>query len=77
MALQPLLIFEQSKELLRHAIRLEGYDHAAFLADGVPEEQIHDSAICTYTQHEDFFSARRLGIRSGRILNGIVVKSDY
>jgi copper oxidase (laccase) domain-containing protein len=44
------------------------------LADGVPEEQIHDSAICTYTQHEDFFSARRLGIRSGRILNGIVIK---
>lgn len=44
------------------------------LAEGVPLGQIHDSHICTYTQHEDFFSARRLGIRSGRILNGIVLK---
>ena len=44
------------------------------LAKGVTLEQIHDSHICTYTQHEDFFSARRLGIRSGRILNGIVMK---
>ena len=41
---------------------------------GVPPEQIHDSHICTYDQHEDFFSARRLGIKSGRILNGIVIK---
>ena len=41
---------------------------------GVPATQIHDSHICTYTQHDDFFSARRLGIKSGRILNGIVIK---
>lgn len=44
------------------------------LAEGVPQAQIHDSGICTYTQHRDFFSARRLGIQSGRILNGIVLK---
>lgn len=41
---------------------------------GVPEGQIHDSRICTYTRHRDFFSARRLGIKSGRILNGIMIK---
>ena len=41
---------------------------------GVPTEQIHDSRICTYTLHHDFFSARRLGIKSGRILNGIMIK---
>ena len=41
---------------------------------GIPPEQIHDSYICTYAQHDDFFSARRLGIKSGRILNGIVIK---
>ena len=41
---------------------------------GVPEKQIHDSRICTYTRHHDFFSARRLGIKSGRILNGIMMK---
>ena len=41
---------------------------------GVPAEQIHDCHICTYTRHHDFFSARRLGIKSGRILNGIMIK---
>lgn len=41
---------------------------------GVPLGHIHDSCICTYTQHHDFFSARRLGIKSGRIFNGIMIK---
>lgn len=42
-------------------------------AAGVPMTQIHDCGICTYTQHRDFFSARRQGIKSGRILNGILI----
>lgn len=58
----------------KYHIDLPAANRLQLLAEGVPEEQIHDSAICTYTQHEDFFSARRLGIRSGRILNGIVMK---
>lgn len=41
------------------------------LAHGVKEENIEVAGICTYRQHEDFFSARRLGIKSGRILSGI------
>mgnify|MGYP000922281368 CR=1 FL=1 len=41
---------------------------------GVPEGQIELSGICTYIHHEDFFSARRLGIKSGRILSGIMLK---
>lgn len=44
------------------------------IAAGVPLGQIHDSGICTYTRHHDFFSARRLGVKSGRILNGIMLK---
>ena len=58
----------------KYHIDLPTANRLQLLAEGVPEEQIHDSAICTYSQHEDFFSARRLGIRSGRILNGIVIK---
>jgi copper oxidase (laccase) domain-containing protein len=58
----------------KYHINLPAANRLQLLADGVPEEQIHDSAICTYSQHEDFFSARRLGIRSGRILNGIVIR---
>ena len=38
---------------------------------GVSPRQIQLAGICTYRQAERFFSARRLGIRSGRILNGI------
>ena len=41
---------------------------------GVKEENIYMSRICTYSRHKEFFSARRLGIRSGRIFNGIMLK---
>ena len=42
---------------------------------GVPSRAIGLCHICTYTRHEDFFSARRLGIRSGRTLSGILLNS--
>ena len=38
---------------------------------GVPKENILDTAICTFDNTDDYFSARRLGINSGRIYNGI------
>lgn len=41
---------------------------------GVKEENIFMSGICTFNNSEEFFSARKLGINSGRILNGIVRK---
>lgn len=40
---------------------------------GVLDSNIEVCGICTYTNHEDFFSARRLGIKSGRILSGIML----
>ena len=43
------------------------------LAHGVLPEHIEVACICTYQNHEDFFSARRLGIKSGRILSGIML----
>ncbi len=42
---------------------------------GVPPSHIQDTAICTYGQYEDYFSARRLGIQSGRIYSGIVLRN--
>ena len=39
---------------------------------GIPDCQTESCGICTYSQYHDFFSARRLGIRSGRILTGII-----
>ncbi|MBQ8335918.1 MAG: peptidoglycan editing factor PgeF [Bacteroidaceae bacterium] len=41
--------------------------------EGIREENIHVSAICTYERYLDFFSARRLGVNSGRIFNGIMI----
>jgi hypothetical protein len=41
---------------------------------GILPENIEISGICTYTEHEKFFSARRLGIKSGRMLTGIMLK---
>ena len=40
---------------------------------GIARENIEIAGICTYQQHEDFFSARRLGIKSGRIYTGIMI----
>lgn len=38
---------------------------------GLVAPHIEIAGICTYTHYDQFFSARRLGIRSGRILSGI------
>jgi hypothetical protein len=43
------------------------------LAAGIPSSQIDVSPVDTYQQHETYFSARRLGINSGRIFTGILM----
>lgn len=39
--------------------------------EGIPSSSIHVSGLCTFTHPARFFSARRLGINSGRIFSGI------
>lgn len=41
---------------------------------GVREESVEVCGICTFSNVERFFSARRLGIDSGRIFNGIMIE---
>ena len=41
---------------------------------GIPSANIRLTDICTYDQTDDFFSARKLGTLSGRILTGIVLR---
>lgn len=41
---------------------------------GVQEKLIITSPLCTYSHAERLFSARRLGIKSGRIFTGIVMR---
>ncbi len=40
---------------------------------GMHYSDIEDCRLCTYMRHEDFFSARRSGVKSGRILSGIML----
>ena len=41
---------------------------------GIPAANILMENICTYDLADDYFSARRLGVDSGRILTGIVLR---
>ena len=41
---------------------------------GVPFENIQVANVCTYGTSDSFFSARQLGINSGRIYTGIIMK---
>ena len=43
-------------------------------AAGVPHDAIEIAGVCTYQEYDRFFSARRLGIKSGRIYTGIMIK---
>lgn len=47
------------------------------LACGILPQHIHSAGICTFKQHADFFSARRLGIHSGRIFTGIMLQPNH
>ena len=41
---------------------------------GVPDINIYVSDVCTYADYADYFSARRLGARSGRMFTGVVLR---
>ena len=66
-------ISEWKPETHKHHIDLWAANRIQLLDFGVPGEQIETSGICTYMRHDEFFSARRLGIKSGRILSGIMI----
>lgn len=52
---------------LWEAARLE------LLQCGLQASRVEVAGICTYRHYEQFFSARRLGAKSGRILSGIML----
>ena len=55
-------------------IDLPACNRLQLLAMGVKPERISVSDICTYKAHDTFFSARRLGINSGRIFTAAMIK---
>jgi len=53
---------------LKAAVRFE------LLNCEVKDENIEISDICTYQHSSKYFSARKLGINSGRIFSGVILK---
>lgn len=62
----------QSQE--RWHIDLPACNRLQLMAAGVCAASIAPSPACTFQQSATFFSARRLGINSGRIFNGILLR---
>ncbi len=69
-------IAEWNPSTHKHHIDLWAANRLQLLECGIPGNQIQTAGICTYSRHEDFFSARRLGINSGRILSGIQINNS-
>jgi len=73
--------FEMPHILKRNAdtgkahINLWEANRLQLLAEGLSTGNIELAGICTHTHPDEFFSARRLGIKSGRILSGILLNS--
>jgi len=61
------------EETQKHHIDLWEANREQIYSFGVPETQVACAGICTFIRHDEFFSARRLGIKSGRILSGIML----
>ncbi|MDA3953027.1 MAG: peptidoglycan editing factor PgeF [Bacteroidales bacterium] len=43
---------------------------------GIPDSQIEIAEICTYSNPELFYSARRDGVKTGRLATGIILKNN-
>lgn len=69
--------FEMEKIAQRYEkwhINLPLANELELLALGVKKENIHQSGICTFDQHKDYFSARRLKDTFGTIYTGIIIR---
>ena len=56
-------------------IDLPACNRLQLVASGLLPQNINVSPVCTYKQAADYFSARRLGINSGRIFTGCICNS--
>lgn len=70
------LIMKRNAQTGKAHLDLWEANRRQLLAAGLQSAHIEISGICTYTHDDQFFSARRLGIDSGRMLSGIFLKSN-
>ena len=64
-------IVKRNTETGKAHIDLRAANRDVLIAAGVPVDHIVVSQHCSHCEHERFFSARRLGINSGRTFTGI------
>lgn len=67
-------IIERNHTTGKAHIDLVGANTYLLLEKGIRALNICDPGLCTKCNHEKFFSARRLGINSGRQLNGVFIR---
>jgi hypothetical protein len=51
-------------------------NYQILIDSGVPKEQIEVAGMCTYSNPELFYSARRDGVKCGRLATGIMLKVE-
>ena len=62
-----------SKKYEKWHINLPECNRLQLIGTGVPAQHIAVSLVCTFKLADSFFSARRLGINSGRIFTAIIL----
>ena len=67
---------EYSRKEEKWHIDLWEANRLQLLTEGLSAGNIELAGICTYAHPDEFFSARRLGIKSGRILSGIFLRGS-
>ena len=65
-------IFHFSLFTYKWHIDLPACNRLQLIAAGLSPENVSVSPVCTFLQVDDYFSARRIGINSGRIFTGII-----
>ena len=63
-----------SKKCDKWHIDLPECNRLQLIAAGLSSQSIHVSPVCTFQHAADYFSARRLGINSGRIFTAIKMR---
>ena len=65
-----------SKKYRKWHIDLPACNRLQLIAAGLLPQSIKVSPVCTFQQSANYFSARRLGIDSGRIFTGIMTSGN-
>lgn len=67
-------IFEKNTQTNKWHCNLAQANSWLLTKAGIPQKQVEVAGICTFEQSDTYFSARKIGVRSGRIASCIMLK---